>query len=299
MTASSQLVAILTWCAASAAAQERPQIVLLDTAVMVAPRLSESSGVTASLRRRGVYWTINDSGNEPILFATDSAGRDLGYVRVTAAQNVDWEDLALAPCVVTSRACLYVADIGDNAGARPYVVVYRIPEPDPPEGPGDTLRSVGPLDSIVLRYPDRPHNAEALVVAHGRTLMIVTKDRTGPPGVFQTRLPTRNGAALLEFAGTLPINVNLVRGRLVTGAALSPSGDVLAVRTYVSMHFFRRGAGAFDVPLTPPDGILIPVVESQGEGVAFDGPDLLVLTSERGTAGRALLTRLRVLGLGQ
>src|SRR5262245_26085772 len=44
--------------------------------------LLESSGVAVSATQPGVLFTINDSGNEPLLFATDSTGADRGVWRV-------------------------------------------------------------------------------------------------------------------------------------------------------------------------------------------------------------------------
>ncbi len=284
--------------AAPAAAQQAPRVALLDTAVLRATRLNESSGVAPSRRRPGVYWTLNDSGDGPILYATDSTGRDLGWVTVAGARNIDWEDLAIGPCVRTGAPCLYAADTGDNSRSRHSIVVYRIPEPEPPAGPADTTRTVALQDSFVLRYPDHPHDAEALAVAASGMMYLVTKDRSGSSSLFVALAGDSGNAQTLRFLGPLALTVDLVRGRLVTGAALSPDGNVLAVRTYVSLHFFRRDGDGFGVPLLPPDGVPIPVVEAQGEAVTFDRADRLVLTSERGDTGRALLTRLRVIGLG-
>lgn len=284
--------------ATGASAQQTPRVALLDTVLLQAPRLDESSGVAPSRRRPGVYWTLNDSGDGPILYATDSTGRDLGWITVTGAQNIDWEDLAIGPCVRTGTPCLYAADTGDNGRSRHSIVVYRIPEPDPPTGPADTTRSVAVQDSFVLRYSDHPHDAEALAVSASGMMYLVTKDRAGSSSLFIAPAGDTSATQTLRLLGPLPLTVDLVRGRLVTGAALSPDGTVLAVRTYASLHFFRREGDGFGVPLTPPDGVPIPVVEAQGEAVTFDRADRLVLTSERGYTGRALLTRLRVIGLG-
>lgn len=297
MTRLTVLGAALAACAEGAAAQHPPRVVLLDTSVLVAPRLNESSGVATSRRRPGVYWTLNDSGDGPVLYATDSTGRDLGFVTLTGARNVDWEDLAIGPCGRSASPCLFVGDIGDNGRSRRTIVVYRVPEPQPPAGPADTTRTVTVQDSFVLRYPDGPHDAEALVVTASGMMYIVTKDRSGAPTLYAAPAGDSGTSGTLRPVGTLSLAVDLVRGRLVTGAALSPDGDVLAVRTYASLHFFRRSGDGFAVALTPPEGLPIPVVEAQGEAVTFDGPGRLVLTSERGFAGRALLTRLRVLGM--
>jgi hypothetical protein len=90
------------------------------------------------------------------------------------------------------------------------------------------------------------------------------------------------------------MRTGLLSGRLATGAALAPDDGLLAIRTYVSIHLFRLAGDSVPVPLTGRSGLIIPVVEAQGEAVAFDGPDRLVLTSELGASSHASLTRLRL-----
>jgi hypothetical protein len=280
----------------NSAAQAPIRVTLIDTAVLAAPRLEESSGIAPS-RRAGVYWTHNDSGDGPYLYATDSAGRDLGAVRVEGARNIDWEDLARAPCATRPGTCLYIGDIGDNDARRPSIVVYVVPEPDPPAGPADTERRVAAIDSIRLRYPDHPHDAEALVVTNDGRLLIITKDLSESARLFSAPLAGHGrDPVMLTPVCTLALAINLVRGRLVTGAALSPDGRWLVVRTYVSLHVFELEACR---PLLPERGMGIPVVETQGEGVTFDAPDRLVLTGERGGRGHAILSRYRIEGLPQ
>jgi len=277
-----------------AVAQMRPRVDLLDTALLASPRLTESSGVAPSAIVPGVYWTHNDSGDGPFLYATDATGRDLGSVRVAGASAVDWEELAAGPCVAVPGRCLYVADIGDNRRHRRHVVVYRLREPAPPQGPSDTHGVVPLLDSLVLVYPDRPHNAEALVVTSDGALLLVVKDLGGPALLFRVTAGAGPAPRTLILMGALGMATSLVSGRVATGAAVSPDGSVLVVRTYVSLHFFRLRGDSLPVPLGSRSGVPIPVVEPQGEAVTFDGPDRLVLTSERGTAGHAILTRLRI-----
>lgn len=274
----------------------RIQLTLIDTAVLAAPRLDESSGVAPS-KRRGVYWTHNDSGDGPYIYATDTAGRDLGAIRVAGARNVDWEDMARAPCPAAPGVCLFMGDIGDNHSRRPFIQVYVVPEPDPPLAAADTMRSVTPVDSIRLRYPDHPHNAESLVITHGGRLLIITKDLFEPARVFSAPL-TGHGAEPVTLTPlcTLNIKISAPRGRIVTGATLSPDGRWLVARTYISLHVFALDAAC--TPLLPERGVPIPVVEAQGEGIAFEDGHRLVLTSERGENGHhAILSRLRIDGL--
>jgi hypothetical protein len=288
------LAAALLVVGAQVPTQGAVRLEILSTAALTAPRLVESSGAATSVLAPGVVWTHNDSGDGPFLYATDLHGHDRGRVRVAGARAVDWEDLAAAPCLVVPGRCLYVGDIGDNARRRRSVVVYRLREPPPPHGPADTLGVVPLLDSLVLRYPDRPHDAEALAVAGDGTLLVITKDRSGPAVAFSTTATAGPTTRRLGPVGPLDMQTGLLTGRLVTGAALAPGDSLLAVRTYVSIHFFRWRAGSGLTPLGTRKGITIPVVEPQGEGVAFDGPDRLVLTSERGEATAGTITSLRI-----
>jgi hypothetical protein len=187
-----------------------------------------------------------------------------------------------------------VGDTGDNGRHRRFVVVYRLREPAPPSGPADTLRLVPLLDSIVLAYQDGAHDAEAIAVTRAGELLVVTKDRAGPPVLFRASAARSKAPRLLRRIGALAMRTGLLTGRLATGAALAPDDALLAVRTYVSIHLFRLAGDSIPVPLTGASGLTIPVVEAQGEAVAFDGPARLVLTSERGSSNRSLLTRLRL-----
>src|SRR5262245_50818086 len=94
------------------------------------PSIAELSGLVASRRRPGVLWAIEDSGNTASLVGLRADGTFLGRFPVTGAQNVDWEDVAIA------GGDVYAADIGDNMEARDSIVVYRVPEPDPAAGTG-------------------------------------------------------------------------------------------------------------------------------------------------------------------
>jgi hypothetical protein len=273
---------------------QHPQVTLLDTAELAAPRLTESSGIVASRRKPGVYWTHNDSGDGPFLYVTDSSGADLGHMRVTGAGATDWEDISYGACTRSSGGCLFIADIGDNNARRPWITVYVVPEPDPPGAPSDTARLATVEDTIVLRYPDRPHDAEALAVIGG-WLYIITKDRIGSPTLY--RSPARvTGTRVLTPVMQLPIATGLLRGRLVTGAALSPDGRILVARTYVSLHFFALNDGVPQM-LGDREGVVIPVIEAQGEGICFDEQGRLVLSGERGRGRHAIVARLLVSGL--
>ena len=191
------------------------------------PRLIESSGVIASRRYPGVFWTLNDSGNPPEIFATDSTGRDLGVYTVTGAANYDWEAITRGPC--GTGECLYIADTGDNDEIRRSARLYRVAEPAVQAGGrGVTARA----EVLEVRYPDGPHDVEAAVVEPNGAVLLVSKGRSR--GVQAFRVPAAGWsrkAVTAEALGRLPVAPGRgVRG-LVTDAALSPDGTEIAVRT--------------------------------------------------------------------
>jgi hypothetical protein len=245
------------------------------TGVFRNPRLAESSGVATSRRQPGVLWTLNDSGNEPWIFATDTLGRDLGTFRVTDADNNDWEAIALGPC--GRRECLYIADTGDNAESRGEVRIYRVPEPTLPAG----FRAIPPPETLELRYPDGPRDVEAAFVAGDGTVFLISKGRDGTARAYRVpaRAWTEGDPVVAEPLGGLQIETGGF-GNRVTDAALSPSGDRVAIRTYLAVFLFALTRQNTLLPL----GLACDAagLQVQGEGISWLDDRRMVLTSEGG-----------------
>ena len=54
------------------------------------PAIAESSGIVASRRHGGVYWTMNDSGSPPRIYAVDEAGKSLRAAHRGGACTREW-----------------------------------------------------------------------------------------------------------------------------------------------------------------------------------------------------------------
>ena len=77
----------------------------ISTVRLLATReLVEGSAAAMSRRQPGVLFTLNDSGNQPLLFAIDTTGADRGTWRVVNATNVDWESAAIGACMEKASA---------------------------------------------------------------------------------------------------------------------------------------------------------------------------------------------------
>jgi hypothetical protein len=229
-------------------------------------KLPEVSGMTAATVARGGWWVLNDSGNTPDIHLITRTGKLLQSVRVSGVENVDWEDLASGPAP-RGRRYLYVGDIGDNGHVRDDLVVYRVPEPRRGQG------SVAPT-AFPFRYPDGRQNAEALFVDpdSGRIYVLTKSENPSaePTELFRFPLPLQAGKQVAP----------LVR---VTGAAVSPDGTRLAIRTYFDAWEFHRKAGsAFAAVFDAPFEDISIALERQGESIAYtsDGK-ALATTSEQ------------------
>jgi hypothetical protein len=279
-------------------------LVILQTAAAVqtgefaSPRLRESSGVAVSRAHPDVLWTHNDSGDGPYLYATDLRGRDRGFLLVPGADAVDWEDIALGPCPTRAGSCVYLADTGDNLEMRAAVTVYAVPEPEPPTGPADTLRTTAAPAVLQLRYPDGAHDVEAIYVSPtDSALYLVSKGRTGGIRLYRVaRAEWGPPAARIVQATrvqTLGIRPARTAGRWVTAAAIRPDGRVVAIRTYGEIYVFSPGVGGRLTPARErPCNIRDLDEPGGGEAIDFLDDGALVLTSEALRRRRGMIHRV-------
>ena len=205
-------------------------------------RIDESSGLVV---RGGRIFTVNDSGDGPYVYAVDErTGRT---VAVTTYAEDDPEDVeALAP---GPGGSLWVGDIGDNRAVRASIRVYHLVP-----ARRDATVSATAYD---LEYPDRPHDAEALLVQPrtGRLLVVTKRFLRGGVVYRAPRTLVPGQVNELERVARVP--------GLVTDGTFLPDGRHVLLRTYGSAALytypgFKRLA---DVPLPR---------QEQGEAIAVD-----------------------------
>ena len=196
--------------------------------------ITESSGLVASRSTPGAYWTHNDSGDGPFIYAFDSRGDSLGAFRVTGAEARDWEDISIGPGPDRNKSYLYIGDIGDNNEERSEIVVYRVAEPvlNNPKSTRNRSGVTEQAEAIRLQYPDGKHDAEALLVhpASGN-LYIVTKVPIANPVVYEAAAPLTPGK-LITMRRIGEIRVPSLFGGVITGGGISPDGRRVALCDY-------------------------------------------------------------------
>jgi hypothetical protein len=169
---------------------------------------------------------------------------------------------------------------------RPFVTLYTLPEPEPPQAPGDTLRPTSAPAILRVSYPDGPHDVEAIYVSPRDTATyLVSKGRGGSIKVYRVGSKewsaTKAEPVVATVVQTLDIRPNAEAGRLITGAAVRPDGRIVAVRTYSEIYLFYPGVGG---RLTPAreQPCNVSGLEIGGEAIDFLNDTTFVLTSEAG-----------------
>jgi hypothetical protein len=238
--------------------------------------IGESSGLVASRRHAGVFWTLNDSGNPPALFAIERDGTLIREYPV-ASKNVDWEDLA-----IDDDGHLYIADTGNNDRRRTEVRILQVDEPDP-HAPlqGDTPK-LRVRANWRLKYPEgKPFDCEAVFVLAGRAYLLPKKLDGSRAEIFRVDLA---GAAAEGDRANRPLTPERIAGlpavrAPVTAADVSPDGKRLAVLTVFGPYVFEingdvAGAGTANATHSR-------YIHPNAEAACFTDGGLLVTTEKR------------------
>ena len=226
-------------------------------------RFTEISGMTYSQRHPGVIYLHNDSSGGPSIYAVDGRTcQTLATLTIAGIEARDLEGIGSGRDA-RGRPVLWVADIGDNRDSWPEVRVHRIREPAVLRD-----RTVTPR-TYRFTYPDRPHNAEAILADPNSTQVWVVTKQSARGRMYA--LPRRLS----------PRQVNIARpvgreGAFVTDGAVSPDGTRYVLRDYVDALVFSGLP-----PGRNPQRVYLPL-QLQGEAVTWtaDGTALLV-ASER------------------
>jgi hypothetical protein len=244
------------------------------------PQLNEISGLAPSHSAKGLWWAHNDSGDQARLYVINSAGKKLGQFIVAGAKNRDWEDMA-SYIGKDGQAMLLIADSGNNGATQEELTLYRLKEPNLAKSKSGETE---PAEVFTFRYPDGKFDAEALFVdpASGRPYL-VTKTNKPPCAIYRFPLPLRAGQTMtlekVKGAATQRVGQLL----MTTGAAASPDGNRVVVRTYfTALELMRAKGGGFETIFSSePETIKIPL-ERQGEAISYTADGKALVTTSEG-----------------
>lgn len=227
-------------------------------------------------------YVANDGGDAVEVFELDRRCRVLRTL-TGDVDPYDVEDLGRTP-----DGALWLSDTGDNGEDRPTVAL-------------EVLAPSGEVALYRMTYPDRAHDAEALLVGPDRRPYVVTKEPLGESGVYtpdgelSTRRPTplrKVTTVRFGFTGTDGGPVGAASQTLVTGGAVSGDGRLVAVRTYTDLYVWAVPGGDIGAALSDgePVRVPLPASEGQGEAVTFAPDGKSVYTMSEGSPSAVHVT---------
>ena len=241
-----------------------------------AEKIQEASGLDYSRQHKGVFWTHNDSGDSPTLYALNSDGKKVAQFEVNTEVN-DWEDISVGQCLGSSGDCLYVADTGNKKGKRETLNVLMIEEPK-------SLADGNLTVTKTISFPGKNLNFESLALDEKRQqfyLLNKVGRRSDPLDGQKGRIALFTLSPSGVLAKSSVFDFSRMAGlenqdSLVTAADFDPERDLLLIGTYgraFEIHYsdfghFPQGVSSYKLP-----GL------DKAEAMAFDGQSIVV-TSE-------------------
>lgn len=249
--------------------------------------LDEASGLDVSTRDPDVLWAINDSGNEPRLFALSRRGANLGSWPVALPGLGDWEDLS--SFTLDGESFLLIADVGDNFRWRRVLRLYVVREPQLSELADDTVLQVD--RTIQFRYPDGPRDSEGVAVDSSTREILIVSKRVVPAEVYRLPLETPEGQIIRAERIALLTGIPQPTERDLYESssfgeirswptALDIHGDHAVIVTLKDAYLFERLAGQSwgDTFSGIPQRIALPRVGQQ-EAAAFSSDGRKIYTT--------------------
>ena len=183
--------------------------------------VDESSGI---IYYNGNVWTHNDSGDDPLIYEMSiESGEILNTIEFENAEARDWEDMT------QDDQFIYVSDMGNNAGKRQDLAIYKSDKADILDG-----NTEANAIKLSVTYPDRvnfrpkayQHNFDCeAILSLEDSLYIFSKNHLDKHCRFYTA------------AKNLPNQVLNLKNRfdtqgMVTGAAFNKEANILALLGY-------------------------------------------------------------------
>ena len=253
----------------------------------ISNQLSEISGIENPVG--SVCISINDSGDEPVLYIMKSDGIIFHKIFIKGAKNVDWEDLS------SDDDFLYIGDIGNNRNQRKDLKIYRVQINDLLEyyidgelnhNLPDTIKA----QSYALNYPDQMRfppeesrmnfDSEALTYADGK-ILILSKDRSKPyqglSKIYEIDLSDKpSKTKLLQ-----EIQLNGVSWLTGSVTGCDYLNNKLYVLTYKRLYIFERTKGQFKFLRRKNLGPL-----QQWEGISVESDNEVRIVAEKSRLGK-------------
>ena len=243
---------------------------------LIAPELTEVSGLISSSANHNCFWTHNDSGDLARVYLIDSTAKLLKTYLLEGIQVKDIEDI---DCVtIQDKSYIILADIGDNRGVRENIQLIIFEEPTYYVDSSLHVISKENIQVKNLVYPGKARDAEAIFVDPIDHMFYLISKRE-----FQSTLYVADifGAVKENYLLKSVINFPFT---FVTAADISEQGDAILIKSLTKIYFWPRDAKrSIKSELAKPYKNIAYHVEPQGEAICFakQDPNSFFTLSER------------------
>ena len=192
------------------------QLVVED--INLSKKLDETSGLEIINKQ---LVTINDSGNDPVLFYINESGNILDERKLNCCKNNDWESLA------ADSDYVYIADMGNNYDTRKNLSIIKIPIDKSSNENPEIINFLYPEQKKFKRiYRRSEYDAEALI-SFGDILLIFTKNKRKKITEIYS-LPKNGGNFKAQKIGSLNTE------SIVTGADYDKKTNTLVLTSTIN-----------------------------------------------------------------
>jgi len=200
-------------------------------------RIVESSGLAYSVKYPDLAYTMNDSGNRPVVYAIKvSTGAVVGQTDLASFNLKDPESIAVDP-----RGRLWLGDLGDNDASRDDVSIVAFDEP----GPGSAAPRA--VQRFPVSYPNGPVNVEGMMVyPTTEQVFLINKTEHGNATLFALPRTLRNHQdnEAVNLRRPMPVGVS--------DASFTPDGRHALVETGTVIRTYDvttwEPVGQFETP---------------------------------------------------
>lgn len=232
--------------------------------------VDEASGIIQSHKYPDVFYTHNDSGGGPYVYAVRRDGTLIAKMRLrkangTDASNNDIEDISLGIDPVSGVPHVFVGNFGDNAQARGTYDLHRFPEPNLNLNGSATFNVT--VETYNFQYPDGSHDCESLFIDPDTAEVYFLTKRDAKSGIYSASWPMSTvGVNTLTYHGDMTMN-------WLTAADINTCGEQIVARQHNVLYYWERDPATetiADVLETAPTLIPYEQNESKGESICFD-----------------------------
>lgn len=228
-------------------------------------RLSRVSGYVEG--NNGIF-AIN-SGSPATVYSLDNSCNVTSVVTLKEPVS-DIDDI-----IAASDGRLWIADVGGNK-PRADVSVLRW---------GGYSQDSRRFD---LAYPDGPRDAEAILVSLTGVIAVITQAANGRSGIYTAQLPFADKATLtkvgeIDMASLRAENDRSPASLLITGGAVSPNGNHVALRTPTTAYeWYTPDGDIVSALLTTKPNVIGLTTQTTGRAISYSDDDTKLLTVSSG-----------------